>query len=277
MVNNLGGYLQLMFISMTDSFSTLRHKWHQFCDGNPEDTQLLQWLEDFCESFCSFQKCSTGSPEWKAEKRKWQKAFALVCAAISKLPRLYRQKHQDYDDVFWDTVERVRTQLCDEFSPDRAPLRNSFTAWINEKLRHKYRVIDLFRPPKHQSISIDNPVSGNKGTETFHGVMSDQTISGIPKLSGLEQLLIQERQSLRQSLKEYCENDPEGRLRASHSPSYPQWNCQEYALRRYLREKPQKWEDIAKELGIPIGSVSSEQARRFLPLLRKIAQELGYN
>jgi hypothetical protein len=116
-------------------------------------------------------------------------------------------------------------------------------------------------------------------------------------LSGLEGLLkaeIQqaERDRLRSinritpNLKQYIEEDPEGRLKSCRRQGrdgtvYP--NCHELTIRRLIKEPPDTWEDIAKDYGdnekdIRAMCTAISQnlfPQRCKPLLQQIAKDLG--
>ncbi|GAB4289369.1 MAG: hypothetical protein Fur0025_23780 [Oscillatoriaceae cyanobacterium] len=74
----------------------------------------------------------------------------------------------------------------------------------------------------------------------------------------------------------YIKTDPQGRLRNCHPHKYPQFNCHELAKRRLLKNPPDGWKDITEELQVPYSTGVSHWLRKCLPLLQKIAQELGY-
>ncbi|WP_313708084.1 hypothetical protein [Planktothrix agardhii] len=167
----------------------------------------------------------------------------------------------------------ARDKICTDFAPERRSLRTSLTIWINECLRLRYQIIELFKPQK--TVSIDNQPNVETG-DTYKDLISNEDSLNSPRLDGLDQLFADELQDICTKLREYIETDPEGRLRNCHPPTYPQWNCQEFVKRRYFRQPNQPWKEISQELNIPDGSPSPEANRRFFPLLKEIAKNLGY-
>jgi hypothetical protein len=249
----------------------LRARLSQNLDGSPEDTELLELIVNFCEFFCQYK---LGSPNWKNNSRHWNKAFTKLLRVIEILPlakpRVY---HPDYSSVRNKVLMEARDKICTDFAPERRSLRTSLTIWINECLRLRYQIIELFKPQK--TVSIDNQPNVETG-DTYKDLISNEDSLNSPRLDGLDQLFADELQDICTKLREYIETDPEGRLRNCHPPTYPQWNCQEFVKRRYFRQPNQPWKEISQELNIPDGSPSPEANRRFFPLLKEIAKNLGY-
>jgi hypothetical protein len=74
----------------------------------------------------------------------------------------------------------------------------------------------------------------------------------------------------------YIEQDPEGKLKNSYPRSYPECNCQFLSKRRVLKEPPDKFKDLAKELNVKYTTLNSHWDRKCEPSLQEIARTLGY-
>lgn len=293
---------------MTDkeqSSRLVRDRLCEYSDGSPTDLRLLELIEKFCEAFCQYE---INSPQWKSNSLHWQKAFIPLMQAISELKLARpRHHHEEYAGILHETFMQVRNLMCTEFAPcqgasiplwqiylftwaiesgayslmryvsskvgcsRQGSLQKSLTVWINKSLRLRYKIIELFQSSRTVSIDIPNDTG-----DTYADLLPNEAALYVPRLDGIENLIADELQNICQRLRNYIETDPEGKLIKCHPPKYPQWNCQEFAIRRYLRQPPQAWKAIENEFGIPLGTLNPEAQRRFLPLLKEIARDLGY-
>lgn len=244
----------------------LRH----ILDGSPEDIQLYELISKFCQQTPgSFQR---------------RKAFIPLLKQVQQLRGLAKPRrgyeHEKYPDVLHDTLIQVRDRLCTEFNPVLPTLRGSLTVWINNKLGLKYKVIELFSPQTRREISIDNLINTEQGGETFNEIVSDRTIDGTIRLSGIFRVIEEENreqsQELDRKLRDYLEQDPQGKLQNCHPKCIDFCNCQELIKRRFLKDPPDKWHKIAKDFNISYGTVTSHWHRRCEPLIREITKNLGY-
>ncbi|MBW4626068.1 MAG: hypothetical protein KME49_11330 [Brasilonema octagenarum HA4186-MV1] len=242
----------------------------QILDGSPEDIQLYQLISEFCQQKAgSFQR---------------RKAFIPLLKRLQQLRGLAKPRrgyeHERYPDVLHDILIQVRDRLCTEFHPVLPTLTGSLTLWINKKLGLQYKVIELFSPQTKREISIDNLINTEQGGETFNEIVSDRAIDGTIRLSGILRVIEEENREksheLDRKLRDYLEQDPQGKLQNCHPDCIDFCNCQELIKRRFLKDPPDKWHEIAKDLNIPSGTVTSHWHRRCKPLIREITKNLGY-
>ena len=207
------------------------------------------------------------------DRRAWKEAMHQLLCDIP--PKLTRCNHPSYPDVLSETLELVCERIQEfEFRSDATT--SSFIAWIHNKLRHKYRILDLNREPPR--LSLDDSIPG-EGRTTFIEQLADSRPSTIWDLEAeMERLQQQEsKERIGKQLWNYIERDPDQRLRNCASRKYPHCNCQEVALRRYLGTPPQSLPQIAEALRVPYQTLVSQWKKKFQPLLQTIAHEFGYS
>ena len=136
---------------------------------------------------------------------------------------------------------------------------------------------DQYRKLKRQPFtwSLDAP-NKNKTGEEFdaEGVADDTTEVGIEQLIQQEQA--KNKQRIGRELWQYIEDDPDGQLRNSYPDNKPEANCQVLAQRLLLKDPPDKFSVIAKELNINYQTFNSHWKRTGLPLIKEIAVKFGY-
>lgn len=209
----------------------------------------------------------------------WRKAMDQLLSYIPRLPGLARCSHLDYPEVLNDTLALVGKKI-QEFRPVSDSLSNSLVVWINYKLRHKYRVLELYQHSPDSPISIDNQACIEAGSrETFAEKLPDPRPSTIWELEDeIERWQQQQKiESIGSKLRRYIEQDPEGKLRRCVSRKYPDCNCHLLSQRLYLRNPPDNLATFASQFNIPYQTVVSHWKKKGLPLLQAIAIEIGYS
>lgn len=263
------------------------------CDSNvPVNTdeqlrELLQLLKD----------SQQGSQ--KQERFKNQ-----LCKLIPDLPgsRKYREPDPkiDFDGAlneayggFFKTLPIFFREIdLDNIADDvlRTRVVKRFNKIIQLKILDQYRKLE--RQPF--TFSLDAPTKTKTGEEfDSEGVADDTTEVGIEQLIEREQSKNQQR--IGRQLWQYIEDDPDGKLRNSYpseridktqpnspenSRPRPDANCQVLAVRLLLKDPPDQFSVIAKELNINYQTLKSHWKRTGLPLIKeignRIAQECGY-
>jgi hypothetical protein len=224
----------------------------------------------------------------------WRKAMNQLLIEIQQLPGLARSAHPDYLEALDDTLLKLGDEI-QEFEPRQPSLEKSLVAWINLKLRLKYEVRDLHasqqtraKNPKNPQaefqeqvrkppLSLDVPL-GDEGSET----LSDRLAASVPctlleieAQTGREQEQ-QKNQRIGVQLKQYIDQDPEGKLRRCHPQAYPECNCQILSQRLLLKYPPDKLAIVARDLNINYNTLTWHWKNKALPLLQAIARSLGY-
>jgi hypothetical protein len=235
-----------------------------------DDQDDYRYLEDTLRQLVQvLQHIQKGS-------REWRKAMNQLLGWIPTLPKLARCTHPSYPDVLNETLELIFEKI-QEFRPRLASVTHSFVAWINYKLRHKYRVLELCR--EQPALSLDTEIFEGESKTTFVELLADPHPSTIWELEEKIACWQQQENSKRigKQLWNYIQRDPDGRLRNCVSRGHPHCSCQEIAIRLYLGTPPQKLPKIAEELNIPYQTLIYQWKNKFHPLLQTIAREFGYS
>ena len=179
-----------------------------------------------------------------------------------------------YDEAVKDT-EKYMIKHLDKF-PERydldinnaspAEVSQCFVRWYN--LNIKSDCIDVWRRyKKNKFVDLDAPSSAENATS------KEETIADTKPQPSIDEIEQKERF---QQLKAYLETDPEQRLRNCASKKYPICNCWELVKRRILTSPPQTFKEIKQDLDIPLDNFTRLWYKKCVPLLAKIAQEIGY-
>ncbi len=229
------------------------------------------------------------------QSAQWRKAMNQLLLEIQHLPGLAKSAHPDYPEVLDDTLLQLSEQI-QNFDPKPPSLAQSLVHWINLKLRLKYRVRELHAPNRRSAnstaktaredfkrqgqkppLSLDAPLGEGSG-ETF----SDRLPSPHPSTLWELEAQIQRDQAQRQErrigiqLRQYIEQDPQGKLRHCHPASHPDCHCQILSQRLLLKSPPDKLSQIARDFNINYHTLNWHWKNKGLPLLQAIARNLGY-
>ena len=206
-----------------------------------------------------------------ANSRKWRTAMHKLLLEIQQLPGLKKSNHPNYPEVLNRTFEWVSGEIA-KFEPRPPSVSKSLVNWINGTLR--WRIQDLYSPNQDAPISLDAPIAVNAGETTRLELLPDFTLSGLDGM--IESVQKETTQRIGLELELYIEKDPEGKLRNSHPHSSPECNCQFLSKRRVLKDPPDKFQDLAKELNVRYTTLNSHWKRKCEPSLQEIARTLGY-
>ncbi|WP_071192000.1 hypothetical protein [Trichormus sp. NMC-1] len=202
---------------------------------------------------------------------KWRLAMNRLLLEIQRLPGLAKPSHPDYLAALNRTFEWVSSNIS-RFEPYSGSVVESLEKWINSYLYR--RIQDLSLPKKNAPLSLDAPIKSDFGEVTLLDKLPNFTLSGLDGL--IENSQRETTQRIGLELELYIEQDPEGKLKNSYPSTSAQCNCQFLSQRRVLKEPPDKFADIEKELSIPYTTVYSHWKRKCEPILKKIAEDLGY-
>lgn len=225
---------------------------HQHSDGSQKDVRLCELIIKACRH-----------PYPSSE---WRRAIHRLLLEIQQLPDIAKSSHPDYLDALNRTWEWLRLNIGN-FQPRPPSIQVSLVKWVNSYLY--WRIRDLYSPDNCAPVSLDAPISFENSAE---GTTRLERVTD-PSLSGLEALIEEDQQQQRQRLglekKLYIELDPEGKLRDSHPKSRPDCNCQLLAQRHLLKDPPDSFADISRDLGVNFQTLVSHWKRKCLPLLRE--------
>ncbi|QSJ16068.1 hypothetical protein JYQ62_30555 [Nostoc sp. UHCC 0702] len=206
-----------------------------------------------------------------------QKALNKLLMVIQQLPGVYKSSHQDYLEALNLTWEWVSRKIC-TFEARSPSLQQSLIIWINGYL--KWRIKDLYTPDSNYTFSLDKPTRNEEGDETtlLNIIADPQSPTITLDLLDLKIAQIQEaqRQSIGKRIKQYIQQDQEGKLTTSYPRKNPECHCQLLAMRLLVQNPPHKIADIARELNISNQTLYSHWKSHCLTLLREIAINYGY-
>ena len=206
-----------------------------------------------------------------APSKKWRTAMNKLLLQIQQLPGLKKSSHPDYPEALNRTFEWVSREIA-KFEPRQSSVSKSLLNWINVYLG--WRIKDLSSPDKDAPISLDAPIAADIGKTTRLELLPDFTLSGLDGM--IESAQKETTQRIGLQLELYIEQDPEGKLKNSYPGSYQECNCQFLSKRRVLKEPPDKFKDLAKELNVKYTTLNSHWDRKCKPSLQEIARTLGY-
>jgi len=206
-----------------------------------------------------------------APSKKWRIAMNRLLWEIQQLPGLKKSNHPNYREALNRTFQWVSREIAN-FEPRPPSVSKSLVNWINGTLGR--RIQDLYSPDKNAPISLDAPIAVDAGETTRLELLPDITLSGLDGM--IENAQKETTQRIGLQLELYIEQDPEGKLRNSHPHSYPECNCQFLSKRRVLKDPPDNFQDLAKELNVRYTTLNSHWKRKCEPSLQEIARTLGY-
>ncbi|MDI9641785.1 sigma-70 family RNA polymerase sigma factor [Geitlerinema splendidum] len=151
-------------------------------------------------------------------------------------PQLGRFPKEVYDDLYNETQQRVLLFVFQNIN-NYDPQRGKLIKWVNFMMDKRF--IDVLRERSHKKIQY------------------------MPNIDELDRLC--ERNSLSivkevaQEIREYLQNDPEGKFSQVHISKNPRANFRAIAL-RYLEGR--SWQEISNELNVGVSTLSSFYQRK---------------
>jgi hypothetical protein len=227
------------------------------------DERLRQLIEAVCQH-----------PEGSLKRRK---AMHRLLIELQRLPGLLKSSHPDYLHALNQTFEWISRYICSTFERRTPSLQESLVKWINGYLY--WRIKDLYSPEASSLPSVDTPIGDAEEGVSILDRLSETGLN-TPTLSGLdgyiERLQREKTQRLGLKLERYIQQDPERKLRNCYPRTHPSCNCQLLSQRRYLKDPPDPFQDIAQTLDMKPFQLTNHWYGRCKPLLQKIAEDLGY-
>ena len=255
----------------SDSQDEYLAKIRNVCNGSAEDLELYEAIANFCR---------------QTNDRKRRLAFVPLFKKIEKLRGLEKvsnssEYYHDYQDILQETWAELYKKLPAEFEPVGQSLKGSLVTWINEKLRLRYKVKDLFDKPRtynkanepltpkqrfnqilrSKPKSLDAPNSSNDFDNDL--TIFDLLESEDP--GPLEKAIREEQKQNMNMLLEIVDDSK------YHIRSCPECTFQAVAQRHFFEEPPKTWKQVALEFGVNYNSLRAF----WLRTCEKISQELS--
>lgn len=210
-------------------------------------------------------------------------AIESLLALTEQLPDILSQKRLDpplrlyYDEALRYTENSVRntidkfpaTYQIDLFHSESAVVRKYFVRWYNLILKRDCQDLWRRRRNRPKPVNLDEAI-GEEGGVTREEITADSR-SPVP----MDALIQAENQAIFQKTIKYLQEDPNGELRNCLSNKHRPYTGWELVERRLLKEPPDKWKDIAQNLNVSYGTLTSDWERYCKPLLKQICQQFG--
>jgi DNA-directed RNA polymerase specialized sigma24 family protein len=211
-------------------------------------------------------------------------AIESLLILTEKLTGILTQQRLDpplrpyYDEALRYTENSVRNSLdkfpgryqLDLFNTESAIVRKYFARWYNLILKRDCQDLWRRRKKRPKPVNLDESI-GDEGGVTRAEITADPRY-----LEPMDALIQAENQAILNQIIEYLQKDPNGELRNCLSDKHRPYTGWELIQRRLLKYPPDKWKDIAQELNISYGTVTSDWERYCKPLLEQIRQQFGY-
>jgi uncharacterized protein YjbI with pentapeptide repeats len=238
-------------------------------DRSPSEEKLQELVGNFCQ-----HKSTPGT-------REYNKAAYRLLAAIQKIPGLKRNyqpgiDRQDYEEIFNDTLLEIAKKICpsedpDCFHPEDDNYINSLTRWINYKLRLYYKPKDLIRQNQHKPVSLDRYISEGVNSTFVENITDSLTLNGIDAL--IEQYQKENQDKVGKKVRAYIEQDPDDTLKNCKSNKHHSCNCYFLVQQRLLTDPPVSFRELAEELDMSMGTLTSYWYKSCVPKLQTIVNQ----
>jgi DNA-directed RNA polymerase specialized sigma24 family protein len=201
--------------------------------------ELNRYLQSLIQEIC---RHPPGSPQRR-------KGFNTLLRELLKPGRIWRQEDDFYEEALFEFILWLTKDdnLCKKYDPNRGPV----LPWCNRYLRWRY--IDAIRREKPHRDGRQSVRQTDEGERD----PLDRVAAPIDSSLLLE---------IWESFVQWIKDDPENLLQAC-CKNNRKANCQNLA---YLsRVEGKAWKEIAVEVGLPQGSITSHWSRKCHPLLKE--------
>jgi hypothetical protein len=186
-----------------------------------------------------------------------QKSLTQIVRTIDR--KLWRESIPGYEDALQQTWLYFCRNICEattgeKYNPDRA----SLITWLNNYLKRRLQDVKIGETQAKKDFV--SPQYQGKDGETIDRIEQQPAPPDVPPI--LEEL------------RAWAQADPDGTLTSTHIKGHPLVNCQLLILRRLPPET--SWEQLSKELGIAIPTLSAFYQRKCMPKLHNFGESEGY-
>jgi hypothetical protein len=186
-----------------------------------------------------------------------QKALTQIIRTIAR--RLWREYTAGYEDALQQTWLYFCRNICEATTGERYdPDRASLITWLNNYLKRRLQDVQIGESQAKRDF-VPAQVRGKDG-ETIDVIEQQPAPPDIPPIL--------------EDLRRWAETDTDGTLTSTHIKGYPQVNARLLILRRLPPET--SWEQLSKELGIAIPTLSAFYQRKCMPKLHNFGESEGY-
>jgi hypothetical protein len=212
------------------------------------------------------------------------KAMSRLLGIIQHLSGVKIVAHHDYLLALNQTWEWVSRNI-DEFQSSTDSLEEDLVKWVNGYLY--WRIYDIYHPTseRQEPLSLDISILGSG--ETYLDFLSDVGFVSV-NLNILndyiDSLQREEDRSIASQIEEWIQSDPEGLLQncyprdavKSNIQTRNHCHCQILSYRIIVKDPPDSFTEIAKDLDIPYQTLVAHWKRKCLPILQAQTKLFGY-
>ena len=187
-----------------------------------------------------------------------QRRLTRIIRLIST--QLWKENAPYYQDALQQTWIYFCQNLC-EGKTGRVydPQKANVVTWLNAYLKRRLQDGYINVQKQRAQTATGFPAGADAGERI-------DPVDKLPAQPDIPPLLT--------DVKAWAEANPDQILTRIHLTSYPQITCQFLILKRLPPEVP--WKELAAELGVSVGTLSSFYQRQCLPLLREFGKSQGY-
>ena len=188
-----------------------------------------------------------------------QRRLTQIIRLISK--QLWQENTPYYQDALQQTWIYFCQNLCEGKTGSAYDLEKAnVVTWLNAYLKRRLQD-GYINVQKQRARTASSPPPG--------ATSDGQPLDPIDRLAAPP-----DTPPLLAEVRTWAESDPEHKLTRLHIAKHPHITCQLMILKRLPPET--SWKDLAAELGVSIGTLSSFYQRQCQPLLREFGRSQGY-
>jgi hypothetical protein len=203
------------------------------------------------------------------------KAMGQFLRLVMHLPGINRVNHQDYLLALNQTWEWMSRNI-DEFKPSTNSLERDLSVWINGYLYWRIRDLYASASTKQPQVSLNEEIFEG---ETYLDLLSESGFSNLTLGTLDDSIYLLQQQEYRKiatQIETWIQFDPDRKLQSCHPRGCDRCHCQILSYRLIIKDPPDSFTDIAKDLDIPYQTLVSHWKRSCLKILQAQAQNLGY-
>jgi len=201
-----------------------------------------------------------------------QKALNKLLILTQQLSGIYYSTHPNYLEALNKTFEWVCKSIDSFNEQHKSSITKSYVVWINGYL--KWRIRDLYVSDNQYTPSLDRPISNSDDdSQTLGETIADPQFSLSLLDTKIEKLQAAKCKRQGEAIRQYIEQDLEGKLTNCHPKKYPQCHCKLLAMELLLKNPPAKLSQLARQLDIKYPTLRSHWKDKCLPLLQTIARK----
>lgn len=212
---------------------------------DPLEEQLKQLVKEACE--------------YPPESPDRQKLLTKIIRLIIKSGKLWKENTPYYEDAWQQTWVYFCLNICEAKTSTEKynPNRSNVTTWLNIYLKRRLQDYRLETQERKNILVSDTTLPNDENLDFLDNFIAPQDVP--PMLN---------------TIKQWAKTDPTGELSKIHIRGRQDITCQLLILRRLPPET--SWQELSREFGLNISTLSTFYERQCRPRLRKFGEDHGY-